>query len=140
MRSLRNFLFAIFFLFTSGIGAQTVFVARDFENCGVGLKDSANNWVVPPIYNGIQSYNQFYYQVTLGEKVGIITPDGKIVIPAIYDEVHLTGRGKTRYFEVKLDSKLGLRDSTNAEILPTEYDQVTLFSDGSYTAKKDGKG
>jgi hypothetical protein len=120
--------------------AQTTYIAHDFENCGVGLKDSSNHWVALPIYNDVEllawSGEQVYYRVSLGNKTGVIDGSGKTVIPMIYDAIYSSKKDGNLVFVVTLNKKKGIRDTSNNIILETIYSSVSIFSDGTYAARK----
>jgi len=53
----------------------------------------------------------------------IINKEGKSVIPAIYDQIKITGQN---LLLVKKKDKWGLRDFSNKEILATKYDDIFI--------------
>lgn len=82
------------FLITIGIlvlsltaQAQELRIVKDNINCSYGLKDDEGKWVVDPIYTLIQTYNSGYFLVKDALGDGLLSPNGKWILPCEYDRI-----------------------------------------------------
>ena len=104
-----------------------------------GLIDSTMNWVIEPVDNRSYGYPGIYTDptqvvVSIDGKFGVIDRDGKVVIPAVHDNV-FGGTGTA--FTVKKDGKFGAYDRSGNLIVPFEYDHLSAFNaDGTAGARK----
>lgn len=89
----------------------------------------------------IKNKNKSIYIIqNLSGFTGIIGGNGKVIIPAIYDEIEpFRGQSKT---VVKYKGKYGLIDSNNQIIYPTDNDYIESYKDQDYyiIKKKDKVG
>lgn len=63
-------------------------------------------------------------------KYGFKDPNGKVVIPCLYDNVFWSWENGFR--KVAIDGKAGYINSTGKVIVPVEYDFVSYMKDGNY--------
>ncbi|MBZ4191780.1 WG repeat-containing protein [Niabella beijingensis] len=81
--------------------------------------------------------------IKIKDNYGFLDGDGKLTIPAVYEEVKgfsdmTTYTGQDRLFAVKKNKKWGLVDRDNNTVIPFAYEDVEPFSFGITMAKKDG--
>jgi hypothetical protein len=137
----RNFIFFIFFFFSLAANAQKVFIANDFGNCGVGLRDSSGKWLAEPIYTSIEVLTHGYFKALLGSKEGVLDSMGNVVVPPVYDylndeEVYRDSVSDYIFFSVINDGKAGLLNSKNETIIPLQYKYIEVAYDGTIIAKR----
>lgn len=73
---------------------------------------------------------------TYAEKWGVLDPEGKEIVPFIYDQIEASGE---QYIWVKKDGRCGLLDHNGKIVIPMEYDSVGDMRDGYTYALKDDK-
>lgn len=126
-------------LISSGLKAQ-LFVTTDYGNCGMGLKDSAGNWVLPAHYNSISKEGNFYL-LNQGEYTGVANRYGKIIVPVIYDTVkpeHITSKVfpiKYSWFRVRTKDKYGVLDTNNRIIVPVQYEFIRICANRTFLVR-----
>jgi hypothetical protein len=133
MRILHILFFSIAFCALSAQKRPLV-ISTDFQNCGVGLKDSAGNWVLPPSYEEIRlTYaNSFYLMI--GNKEGIADANGKVVIPPIYDHIWKSDCPEnSNVFNVTLGHSYGVLDSAGRIIVPVECSSINTGPDTTFS-------
>lgn len=77
-----------------------------------------------PVYDKFGRY--FYSFSKKSSRTGVVSENGKILIPAIYTQVNLDDRAA---FVVKLDTFFGLIGLDGREILPCKYENIQLEHD-----------
>jgi hypothetical protein len=137
MRYVLSFI-SIFIFFNLSAQKKDLIVSTDFENCGVGLKDSAGNWVLTPSYDRITSvYNSFAFYVVIGKKEGVVdSRTGRVIIPAIYN--HISNRAcpeNGHIFYVSNGGSDGVIDMNGRIIVPVEYSWIIPGPDTTFAAK-----
>jgi hypothetical protein len=66
--------------------------------------------------------------VWYNERVGILTRDGRLVVPCIYEQITLLIPGNESLFIAVLDGMYGVIDSANEVIVPFDYDEIEPMS------------
>ena len=120
------------------------------ENGKFGLKDAAGKVLIPAIYDSIgftfhDDFMDRLVAVQLGDKAGLVTPDGKgtPITQFEYDDINLVGSPTCPYEEFYLMSKgdkCGLFDVHGGtcipmgadEIFEPHYDTIPYVKDGKY--------
>lgn len=108
------------------------------ENGKWGMLGKDRSVWVPVQYdalNYISKRQNPYISVELGDKYGVLTPEGTIVLEAIYDDILFDGY---RY-KVKKGNQWGLKDAKGAELIPTCFDQIGDHQYISHTRVRIGK-
>jgi WG containing repeat len=129
-------------LFGRSLNAQKLIITTDYENCGVGLKDTSGNWVLQPVYTQIE-YKRKGYKLLQGDKEGFANKEGVVIIPPIYDIIR--NLSTNAFFEldnsfiVQSGKKQGAVDSTGKIFIPIEYNWIELCRDSSILAYKGKK-
>lgn len=124
---------------------SNIFVARKnnyfilFDEKGIKVADKIKEYSFDRIT--IQSKNKSAYNIqNLSGYFGIIGDNGKVIIPAIYDEIEpFRGRNNT---VLKYKGKYGLIDSNNKIIYPTDNEYIESYKEQNYyiIKKKDKVG
>lgn len=66
------------------------------EATGWGFVDSANRFVIEPVFKWVGDFSEGRAEVETAEGMGVINRDGDFVVPAVYDSVEYDSRsGKT---------------------------------------------
>lgn len=65
-------------------GQTTPLIVKDVVNCAVGLQDNKGNWIIQPVYNRIDPFQNNFAVVHLAGKSGLINSKGIEVIPPHY--------------------------------------------------------
>lgn len=81
-------------------------------------------------------FDTFYEEVDGDEKEGIKDKAGKIIIPAIYDDIDYVKGG---IFIVELNDKYGLYQYYSGQITPVMYDDIEELGEDMFKVKKDGR-
>jgi hypothetical protein len=69
---------------------------------------------------------------SINQKMGVADLNGKIVIPALYDEItYAHGNWNTGVFQVKQNNKIGFVDSAGRQIAPCICDDIEVVSTNS---------
>ncbi|MCL2057279.1 MAG: WG repeat-containing protein [Oscillospiraceae bacterium] len=100
-----------------------------------GLMDTAGKVLAAPRYSRAYIYDKNTVWVREGEKCGVISPDGREIIPVIYDDLHIEGT----LMGACLDGKYGYIDRTGNVAIPFIYDEADEFADGRAMVGLDGK-
>jgi len=106
-----------------------------------GIYSKTGEEIVPVICKSVNKIfttnGQVYELTTINGKKGIMSLDGKIIVPAQFDSV---GNYYDGFFEVRINSSYGVYDFNGKEIVPAIYDNVDKVSSREYfKVKKDGK-
>ena len=102
------------------------------ENGQCGIVDAAGNVIMQPSFSYVNDYKRGYFQVSTGDKVGLVDMSGNVVVPAEYEKIKSSSyasvdeTGSTSayvcggYACVVLDGKLGYVDTNgNVTCTPT---------------------
>lgn len=114
------------------------------ENGQSGIVDAQGNVILEPSFYMIYDYRYGFFEVSTGEKNGLVNAQGEIVIPAQYDKVKTSyympkvapdwstsGYEAAGYFAIELDGKLGYVDGFgNVTAAPT-YSSSVLDNNGA---------
>lgn len=133
LQSSRKFFFILAFVLTGTFTLHSqsgVYIAEDFVNCGVGLKDATGAWVAQPIYTHIYPGSDSYFTVMLGSDRGVIDSQGKTIVPPVYDRVETNYTGTETVFIVEKEKKRGLYNSRGKMVVPVKYKYVLPYSCG----------
>lgn len=91
----------------------------------------------------LQEYDRFWemqpglYRVMDQGRIGVVSSDGRVVIPCRFDQVWTPG--KDNFIRVLLDMKTGLYHLEKGIVLPAEYDQIWEFDYGLAKVMKNRK-
>lgn len=148
------FLFLLIGISGISLQAQKLFISTDYENCGMGLKDSAGNWVLPPVYTHIHTSMNFFI-ISQGNAYGLANRYGQVIVPPQYDRIHAAvnirntnycenpyasvpkyDKSDFAYYFVEQKNKIGLIDTTGKILIPIEYRYISDHNDGSFLANK----
>lgn len=99
------------------------------ENEKMGIMTPKGKIIFPAILNSINHFEYYDYTVGVLEnytKKGLISRNGKVVLPFIYDEIYYFGN---QYNEIKKDNKWGLINYEGKIKVPIIYDAVSRIND-----------
>ena len=88
--------------------------------------DITGKEIIAPTYDSLIATDRFF-QVSIGNKWGLIDITGKEIIPILYDSFRVDANNPIR---VKSGEKWALFDYNGKEILPPTYDDIAPFFDG----------
>ncbi len=122
------------------------------ENGQYGIRDKEGNVVMEPAFYSVYDYKRGYFEVSTGEKSGLVNAQGHVVVPAEYDDVETSyylpalpdwstsGFEAAGYFAVELDGKLGFVDGGgNVTCAPT-YSTDIMDCNGASATLTDLEG
>lgn len=107
-----------------------------------------NGEILSPVYNNIDYFSEYSIElngsnekralskVQLGNKYGIISNDGKLVIPTDYTMINLFDG---RFFIAESNNQQGLYDYSGNMLLDTYYDELYVESENMFRVVKDLK-
>ncbi|MDG1331106.1 MAG: WG repeat-containing protein [Crocinitomicaceae bacterium] len=88
---MKHFLIFVFaFCLMQFTQAQELRIVKDNINCTYGIKDDAGKWVVEANYILIEQYNTGYFRVRDEIGLGVLTPEGKQLLPCIHDQITIS--------------------------------------------------
>jgi len=101
--------------------------ARVCKNKKWGLIDAQGKYLSEIMYDSIRPIHSYkdalqYNFVYLDGKKGIITTDGQVTVPVIYDDIKNNGE----FFELKMGGKIGLCTPEKI-IIPAIYETLSYF-------------
>ena len=90
-------------------------------------------------YQPVDSQGNVFQYISNG-KMGVISADGSIQIPAEYEITYLRYTPSIGLLRLQKGDRWGVLRKDGTELLPFEYEQISSFSEqGYYSAVKDGK-
>ena len=116
-----------------------------------GLINAQGEWVVEPVYNSIDVPYNGYRRVYDGYHFGLLTPDGNLALPAIYDDIRRGADGEGWVlvkdgFACQVDSRLQVtmpfvHDGIHTLSYIDEYDTHEYYDEaaGEYKTHKMSK-
>ena len=105
------------------------------QNGKYGLIDSTGKFKTPFVYDSMVYVKDFY--IVGKAKKGILTFDGREIVPPIYQEIFATDI-ENGYFKAQKDGKWGFMHISGQQILPFEYEELAVNSVGGlWVAMKD---
>ena len=111
--------------------------AKVQQNNKWGFINPDGEEIVSPQFDHIYSPNkEDICHTRVGQKLGLITTEGKVICPAKYDKTLSFSEGITA---VKINHKWGLINVQGKEVVEPKYDEITDDSDGIIYVRKDGK-
>lgn len=111
------------------------FIATDYNECSMGIKDSSGKWVVKPQYIMIYVLYNGDFEITDFDKHGIIDADGTVIIPMQYDRVVASFYCSNSFYTVELKNRYGVIGRNGKVIVPCYYREVTGNSDSTFSAR-----
>lgn len=60
------------------------------ENGQTGIQDAAGNVIMAPAFQSVNDCKRGYFQVSTGDKVGLVDMNGNVVVPAEYEKIKST--------------------------------------------------
>jgi hypothetical protein len=106
------------------------------QNELLGFMDLSGNILTPPCYDRVYIHSANEIMVTKDGAMGIVTADGKELIPIKY---HLDIPGDNNLWKAGIDGKYGFIDTTGKVAVPFIYDNVDCFHYGRAEAELNGK-
>jgi hypothetical protein len=116
---------------------------KDNGDCLYGFRNMRGDWLIPPQYDNVQSFNIDYFIVNKNEKYGIIDDFGKTILPVEYDFLGLLSvddkdiyddedfvKENIKYplpnmpLRYRAGAKYGVLDFRGKVLLPPQYDDV----------------
>jgi len=115
---------------SSGYGVEYVYINLNGQRVYGTLTSSPErfertNWTVPPLRDGLRAFKQLNPS-GFGGKWGYIDANGKVVIPARYDECRSFSEG---YALVREDRELYFIDKNGNKAIDPIWDDDTYFND-----------
>lgn len=112
-----------------------------------GIQDAAGNVLLAPSFYMIYDLNDGYFEVSTGEKEGLVDKSGAIAVPAEYDDIkrsynlpmdeegETSGYAAAGYVAVEQDGKLGFVDLSTGSLscAPTYAESIMDLSGASAT-------
>lgn len=97
-------------------------------NHKMGLMDSTFNWIVTPNYDKVEfMYSNHWFKAKIGDKVGIVSSNNKLILDVIYNNVDFTDDNRkagNRTFLVRLEDKYGIFNHEGKQLIPIKYDEI----------------
>lgn len=121
--------------------------ARFCPYCGIQIngntlqvKDNIDYYssIVPFVYDEVDACGDFYLQVKMNGKIGIMNTDAVIVIPCIYDSIEKISINLKEYCKVKLNNKYGIFDMRGTKVLSCQYADIAIYESLIYTQSDSG--
>lgn len=110
-----------------------------------GVMNSEFELVIPCVYDACEAAEYNYSEetiepesnivVTLGDKCGMLSPEGETLIECLYDDLCLY----TNYVVAKKDGLCGCLNLNEEVVVPFIYDDIIICEDGNFVAEKNGK-
>ena len=111
--------------------------AKVQQNNKWGFINPDGEEIVSPQFDHIYSPNkEDICHTRVGQKLGLITTEGKVICSAKYEDVRSFSEGITA---VKINHKWGLINEQGKEVVEPKYDEITDDCDGIIYVRKDGK-
>ncbi|MEJ2489196.1 MAG: WG repeat-containing protein, partial [Sulfurovaceae bacterium] len=109
-----------------------------------GFVDKVNKEIIPIRYKYIREFeDRDFLKVFLGDKVGLYTKEGKLILEAKYDDIATYDEDNFRFLirdeydkinktfiTMKFEGKYGIIDKKGKEIAPPQYDHIYYFKQG----------
>ena len=86
---------------------------------------SQDKWRFAPTYDSIFTKSEGLYLVSMNNKYGVISAEGKVEIPLVYDYVEFDRIGLSQVFIVSKDKK-GVLKLGGIELLPLDFMQIVI--------------
>lgn len=88
MKQLYSPFVLLLFCMLSGVSAWAqLHISKDNMACAYGLKNEAGQWVVQPGYTYIDDVAGGCFNAMVGERNGIFSPEGKLIVPFVYEHI-----------------------------------------------------
>lgn len=130
MKTIFRLVLLCFILSPHENSAQQLHPVKDNIACLWGLKDDLGKWVVPAKYVLIDKTQGNFFIAMINEKWGVISNEGKELVPFIYDKLNTTSElninnnsGPYLIYAVK-KGKSGLINSEGTIKIPFVYDAL----------------
>ncbi|HLP14576.1 MAG TPA: WG repeat-containing protein [Flavobacteriales bacterium] len=101
-----------------------------------GLLDESGKTILEPKYDYISV--GYFIRIDENEKKGFANCDGKIIIPAMYDDYYDCFKA-SGIAPVKLNNKWGFIDTTGKTVIPFKYTRAGYIRNGVSAVELDGK-
>lgn len=104
-------------------------IVRKQSETGVGMTDFNGKPIIPAIYDEIiSSYNPEYVYVVRNGKKGLVTPDGKVLIPPDrFEDMNLSREHDKLFYFVQMGGKWGRADATGKILLAPIYESIEPY-------------
>lgn len=99
-------------------------IAKNDATCLYGLKDAAGKWGVPAAYTSIETLPNKHFKANDGTFTGVLTPEGKLLIPLKYEEIRFTGES----YVVRHLGKESVLRRDGSELFPAKYSEIYFES------------
>jgi len=99
-----------------------------------GIIDSSTNYLINPQYDFLQEYNYGGFLAEKNKKWGEISPENKIIIDFIYDEIKFFSKYGVPFYNAEKNKKYGVIDTAGAEVIPFKFTNIRLSQDSSLIA------
>lgn len=121
-----------------GVTLEDIYKNKDIENKDIEDEDIENKDIKDRLRKSIIDHFNHFKTLPITVKIvwGFIDKTGKLVIPAIYDDVQPFSEGLAA---VEKNGKCGFIDKNGEEIVPPVYDWVSDFNNGFAIIEKDRK-
>lgn len=138
--------------YTSSADFATLDRSTFRENGQYGIKDAAGNVILPPSFYSIYDYRYGYAEVSTGEKEGLVDYNGKVVLPAEFDEVKTgyymptsetydtTGYNAFGYYCIVKNGKLGYATEGGVITCEPKYSKDIMENNGASATYTDMEG
>ncbi|HBS87175.1 MAG: hypothetical protein A2W91_03070 [Bacteroidetes bacterium GWF2_38_335] len=101
---------------------QLKYAGKDYFTNNILITRTRDNSEAPDSIYNYYAYEGYSELITTYDVNGVISPEGKVVVPCIYNEI-LPIYGS--YFIVKKNLKSGMVDATGKVIIPVKYTEIT---------------
>ncbi len=127
------FLLTVFLSASSVVCAQQPEIYQNKDKFGI---KQGNKTLVKAQYEAMELLEEGFFAFKRNNKCGVMTKNGTIILPEIYDGIKSYGNG---LFLVKEGKTWGLVDRTDKLILPADYTGFKFVNDWLCEVKSEGK-
>jgi WG containing repeat len=97
---------------------QRLILDKNTLSCLYGFRNKEGDWVIPPKYESVKSFNKAYYIVNEGHKYGILNQYGQIMIPTEWDFLEPLSRDDDKPIQISISNpySVDFRPLANARL------------------------
>ena len=127
----KRLLIFIICLCSTGVFAQSLYVAKDNISCTYGIKNETGDWVVNAEYGRLDKTFNGYFVFEENGKKGLISPTAKVIVQPKLDQISellIVGQQKTnsRFFKIVANGKVGIIRSNATYVAKPRYTDVVV--------------
>ncbi|MBI3511127.1 MAG: WG repeat-containing protein [Bacteroidetes bacterium] len=93
-----------------------------------GVIDSSGKFILQPLYDEVwEGSGDSIFSARIGRKFGLVTGNGKILIPFKYEHLYNSHAPGDSIYEMEIKNRVGLITKTGKEIIPPRFDRFGSF-------------